>query len=356
MPLDVTCLHCQRMFKLPPEHAGQLAVCPHCSKDIRIPSRAARASAAAVVETEDSRWKTPTANWYVQSDDGKQYGPISRELLQVWYEEGRITADCQVLQKGFGRWQWATDLFPDLHETAGSKPSGPVEINPAQPRVTVVRAAPTQSATQITPLSPSDFPTAGSGLRPLGPLLRPLPPGPEEPPLRSEEAMEDRRKFAPYMIARRDRPPLHKMLLVVAIGNFVAGGLRGVLHFVSSLNLLMTVGAVSEFASEKTTAFLAISLAINFLLFALNISIISGGIGLLQQREWGRTATYTGALIGIVVQLTVVCVTVMLGPEGSNLSQGVWMGILVLAVPSIFYDAFAAATLSMPKIVEDLEE
>jgi len=355
MSLDVTCLHCQRLVHLPPEHAGQLAVCPHCSKDIRIPSRAGRAPPAGE-EKDDSRPKTPTANWYVQSDDGKQYGPITRELLQVWYEEGRITADCQVLQKGFGRWQWATDLFPDLHHMGESKIAVPAEVGPAQPRRTEMRAAPTQSTTQILALSPSDFPTAGSGLRPLGPLLRPLSPGPDELRIPSVEAMEDRRKFAPFMVARRDRPPLHKMLFVVAIGNFVAGALRGVLHFAASLNLLMTVGAVSEFASEKTTAFLAISLAINFLLFALNISIVSGGIGLLQQREWGRTATYTGALIGIVVQLTVVCVTIMLGPEGSNLSRGIWMGILVFAVPSISYDAFAAATLSMPKIVEDLEE
>ena len=355
MSLDVTCLHCQRLFHLPPEHAGQLAVCPHCSKHIRVPTRAGRASSAGE-EKEDPRSKTPSANWYVQSDDGKQYGPITRELLQVWYEEGRITADCQVLQKGFGRWQWATDLFPDLHHTGESKIAVPAEIGPAQPRLTEMRAAPTQSTTQISALSPSDFPTAGSGLRPLGPLLRPLPPGPEELRIPSVEAMEDRRKFAPFMVARRDRKPLHKMLLVVAIGNCVAGTLRGGLHFVSSLNLLMTIAALGENARENQTAFLAVCLAINLLLFVLNIGIIAGGIGLLQQREWGRTATYTGALIGIVVQLTVVCVTIMLGPEGSNLPRGIWMGILVFAVPSISYDAFAAATLSMPKIVEDLEE
>ena len=292
----------------------------------------------------------------MQSDDGKQYGPITRELLHVWYEEGRITADCQLLRKGDGQWQWATDLYPDLHQTGGSKPAGPVETNPAQPRVTVMRAAPTQSASQITPLSPSDFPTAGSGLRALGPVLRPLPPGPEELRIPSVEAMEDRRKFAPYMVAHRDRPPLHKMLFVVAIGNFVAGTLRGVLHFASSLNLLWTIAAVSEIADEKTTAFLAVSLAINFLLFALNISIIAGGIGLLQQREWGRTATYVGTFIGIVVQLTVVCVTAMLGPSGSNLSQSIWICILLLAGPSISYDAFAASTLSMPKVIENLED
>lgn len=355
MSLEVTCLHCQRLFHLPPEHAGQLAVCPHCSKDIRIPSRAGRAPPAGE-EKDDSRPKTPTANWYVQSDDGKQYGPITRELLQVWYEEGRITADCQVLQKGFGRWQWATDLFPDLHHMGESKIAVPAEVGPAQPRRTEMRAAPTQSTTQILALSPSDFPTAGSGLRPLGPLLRPLSPGPDELRIPSVEAMEDRRKFAPFMVARRDRPPLHKMLFFVAIGNFVAGTLRGGLHFVSSLNLLFIIAAQGQNARTSMMAFLAVCLAINFLLFALNISIVSGGIGLLQQREWGRTATYTGALIGIVVQLTVVCVTIMLGPEGSNLSRGIWMGILVFAVPSISYDAFAAATLSMPKIVEDLEE
>src|SRR6185436_14804348 len=157
MSLEVTCLHCQQIFHLPPEQAGQLATCPHCSKHIRIPSRAGR-SVPAAVEQEDSRWKIPSYAWYVQSDDGKQYGPISRELLQVWYEEGRITADCQLLRKGDGQWVWATDLYPDLLQTGESKPAGPVETNPAQPRLVESRAAPTQSATQITPLSPSDFP------------------------------------------------------------------------------------------------------------------------------------------------------------------------------------------------------
>jgi hypothetical protein len=356
MPLDVTCLHCQRIFQLPPEHAGQLALCPHCSKDIRIPSRAGRAPTAAAAEREDSRWKTPTANWYVQSDDGKQYGPISRDLLQVWYEEGRITADCQVLQKGFGRWQWATELFPELDETAASKPPGPVEINPAQPRRTETRAAPTQSTTQILALSPSDFPTAGSGLRPLGPLLRPLPPASEELHIPSEAAMEDRRKFAPFMVARSDRPPLHKMLFVVAIGNFVVGTLRAGLHFVSSLNLLIIIAAQGQNARTSLMAFLAVCLAINFLLFALNIGTIAGGIGLLQQREWGRTATCVSAFIGIVVQLTVVCVTTMLGAQRSGLSQFIWVGILVLAGPSIIYDAFVASTLSMPSVVDELED
>ena len=130
MSQDLTCPHCQRLFRPTAEHAGKLAACPHCSQQVRIPSGDSRVP--TVDQGVDPRWKTPSTIWYVQAEDGKQYGPVTGEQLHGWYEEGRITADCQLLRKGAGQWQWATDLYPDLEQTGESKPTGRHEARPAQ--------------------------------------------------------------------------------------------------------------------------------------------------------------------------------------------------------------------------------
>jgi hypothetical protein len=62
-----------------------------------------------------------------------------------------------------------------------------------------------------------------------------------------------------------------------------------------------------------------------------------------------------GTLIGIVVQLTTVCVATMLG-SASGLTPILWIWVLAFMAPSILYDAFAASMLSVPRVVEDLED
>ncbi|MCE9524882.1 MAG: DUF4339 domain-containing protein [Planctomycetales bacterium] len=353
MSLELSCPHCQRLFHPNAELAGKLAECPHCGKQVRIPSGESRLP--TVEPGMDPRWKTPSTIWYVQAEDGKQYGPVTGEQLHAWYEEGRITADCQLLRKGASQWQWASDLYLDLEQTGVTKPSGPAEHKPIAPRP-AVRAAPTHSALPIMPLSPGDFPTVGSGLKALGPAVRPLPPGHEEPRFHSAEALENRRKFAPFMVAHRDRKPLHKMLLVVAITNFLFGTIRAGLYFVLFINCLIAIGALGDKADQQLATRGAISLIVALVMMVLNIFIVSGGFGLLQQREWGRTATFVGTLIGMIIQFTCLCVTWLLGAEGSGLARVTWVIGMVILGPSVLYDAFAAITLTMPSIVADLEE
>ena len=364
MSQNLTCRHCQRHF-FPPEQTGKPLACPHCGKEVGTPAN--DASAPPTIEPANRRWRATSPDWFVQAEDGRQYGPVTGELLHRWYEEGRITADCQVLRKGGNQWQWATDLYPDLLE-AGSKPAAegsssaiaaapsPPAARPANPRPAAPRATLTQSAAPITALDPSDFPSAGQGLKMLGPVVRALPPGYEEPRFHSAEALEDRRKYAPYMVARTDRPPLHKMLLILAILNCIIGLVRGGLYFFLFINAIVAVSALGESGDRQLMTRAVTGLVLTFVMLVLNISLISGGIGLLQQREWGRTATFVGTTLGLLIQLTGICVSMMLGADASGLARWVWIVLLVVLLPSIVYDAFAAATLAVPSVVEDLEE
>ncbi len=47
-------------------------------------------------------------------ETGEEYGPIPKRELDQWHQEGRLTADCQVLKEGAAQWQWASDVYPNL--------------------------------------------------------------------------------------------------------------------------------------------------------------------------------------------------------------------------------------------------
>ncbi len=80
---------------------------------------------------EPPRIERPTARppdqWYLKTDGGEEFGPVSRDELDAWKEEGRITADCQLLVEGSTEWQWAGDVYADLD---GEPESAPVAVTP----------------------------------------------------------------------------------------------------------------------------------------------------------------------------------------------------------------------------------
>jgi hypothetical protein len=54
--------------------------------------------------------------WFMKGEDGETFGPVDRPTLNTWHDEGRMTADSQLLKHGTEQWQWASDLYPDLEE------------------------------------------------------------------------------------------------------------------------------------------------------------------------------------------------------------------------------------------------
>jgi hypothetical protein len=154
MPIEVFCESCQKKLRVPDTAAGKRIKCPKCQGVISVPagdaaavggaatapaiptpSRLANKSSGSInvpklntpAPTPKSSIKLPSKavveQWYVQTEDGQQYGPVTRQELDQWYAEGRVTTDTQLLRDGGEQWQWASDLYPDL---APQQPAGGV--------------------------------------------------------------------------------------------------------------------------------------------------------------------------------------------------------------------------------------
>lgn len=69
--------------------------------------------------------------------DGKEYGPISLEVLRQWMAEGRANGETRVLPEGGTDWKTIAELpeLKPLAATISATPSAPAPISlPARPR------------------------------------------------------------------------------------------------------------------------------------------------------------------------------------------------------------------------------
>ncbi|MDX1947635.1 MAG: hypothetical protein SFU86_19715 [Pirellulaceae bacterium] len=63
--------------------------------------------------------------WYLQSADGKSFGPIPKAQLDGWVLEGLVSAGDFVLQHGDQQWRNARDVYPLLGGASGGfNPAG----------------------------------------------------------------------------------------------------------------------------------------------------------------------------------------------------------------------------------------
>ncbi|HTN74586.1 MAG TPA: NINE protein [Pirellulaceae bacterium] len=170
MPIDVYCEPCQKKLRVPDTAAGKRIKCPKCQGVISVPALessspapvapasiptpskvASKSSGNIQIPTPTAKTSTPGSKvgskaskpvemWHVQTEEGEQYGPVSRQDLDGWFAEGRVTADTQLLLDGGAQWQWASDIYPELAaasapaesegvfpsfgEAAGSAPAG----------------------------------------------------------------------------------------------------------------------------------------------------------------------------------------------------------------------------------------
>jgi TM2 domain-containing membrane protein YozV len=100
--MQIICPHCHRNLKVAGATVGKQVRCPQCHGFIRVPDSATTSATA------------PPRGWMVRTENGKIYGPASREELEQWVQEGRVQAECQVSPEGDQQWIWAAEMFPQL--------------------------------------------------------------------------------------------------------------------------------------------------------------------------------------------------------------------------------------------------
>ncbi len=164
MPIDIQCNQCKKRFRVPDKFGGRRIKCPNCEDAIEVRGEDAAeegsgkaaadekpavgsgaGSTPAIAEKPapaDSSVRTvrepdqeaeaeaeaeDEGQWYMQTDDGEQYGPVDREELNAWVAEGRIDGTCQLLCDGWDQWKWADELFPELAEE-GSTEDHPIMV------------------------------------------------------------------------------------------------------------------------------------------------------------------------------------------------------------------------------------
>jgi predicted Zn finger-like uncharacterized protein len=150
MPLEISCSGCQARFRVPESAAGKKIRCPKCKGAIEVPAVAApeliapRPPEAEQPVIEQPRTAPAIATqpdqWYLKTEEGEQYGPVPHDELDAWKEEGRITAECQLLADGSTRWQWAGEVYPDLD---------------GEPHFAAAAAVPTPTIKKLTPTKKS---------------------------------------------------------------------------------------------------------------------------------------------------------------------------------------------------------
>ena len=173
MPIEIQCQNCQRKLKVADKFAGKKAKCPNCQGMIDIPGTpVADAPGAAPAPTAGPAPRSASKSaagirapqggkdeWYLQTEDGEQYGPVSKVELDSWKEEGRVDASCQLLRDGWEQWKWAEEVYADLRAaTEPSPPSAAPEIAPVNPFSSPV--TPT-----IEPSRPERLVEPGGGVR-----------------------------------------------------------------------------------------------------------------------------------------------------------------------------------------------
>ena len=111
MAIELLCGECGTRLRVPPEAIGKHTRCPQC-RNIQPVSPAARPSG------------TLAESWRLRTEDGQEYGPVSRSELERWIAEGRVTAGCWLLREGSSQWRWAGEVEPRLRAASPGWPRG----------------------------------------------------------------------------------------------------------------------------------------------------------------------------------------------------------------------------------------
>ncbi len=242
---------------------------------------------------------TPSSDeWYLQTEDGQTYGPASKQELDDWLREGRVTAKTQILREGTAQWQSAVDVYPQLAAASqpAAKPGG--QQNPFDFGEAKTKAAPFDYAAAGTAPAAS-----GGGRRSAG--------------------------YHGGGETYEERPPESGAVTAVAVVNFVLGTFQVLCGGFSVVGggfitriARMASGNRAGGVENLGTLVGGVIVAIGVFLLLFGVFILLAGFGVNQRAQWGRTMTLI--LGGIAGLFALINVAILVG--GSPL------GIIGLAV------------------------
>jgi hypothetical protein len=335
MPIQVLCTGCQARLKAPDTAAGKKTRCPKCQTVVSVPAAAGELVAAGKSAAALTVAKKKPDQWFLQTPDGSQYGPVVRDELDQWFSEGRVSTDCQLLKEGSTQWQWAAEIYPTLSKMSATT---------AAPFSSPSEHSSLGSAPAMNPLTPltsggpfsdplGSLPLGSGGLSPLGSApssTMTLPSYTSTPSLSSGAYGQPASAGNPYSAStlgagygtypQRSGP--HPMVIVAGIFHILMGcwNAFNCLFFSFGALALMALGGAAGAAGAagnpdpKTegamAAFAAFGVIGGIIVFAIALCFLAygvmqvvSGIGLFMRKQWARTATFTFASLGVVATL-----------------------------------------------------
>jgi GYF domain 2 len=307
MPLQVACPGCNAKLRAPDAAAGKKTKCPKCQGVISIPVDAPQAPSipSGVVKKAE--------NWHLQTADGSQYGPVSRSELDLWFQEGRISADCQLLKAGADQWQWASDIYPSLEQTAPeASPGNPAEFDFLGPATAISNYQAPPFPTSAPSFGGAPAPSYGGG---YGGGYGAGAYGASANPYSSPSAMSYGGQYG-----GQQRTGLHPLVIAASVVEFLLGGIYalGTLGFGLAMILFLAGGAAvgsnipandpdAERAKAALAAFSGMGalcmLPLVLLFLALSVLMIYTGMGLLKKRFWAKIVAMVTSILHLLPQL-----------------------------------------------------
>src|SRR5687767_11553899 len=109
MAIETICSGCAKKLRVSDEHAGKQARCPECGTIYTVPQvvdsprssfdeapREEPLSGRALGSLGAPAFANPPAKepqperWFMKIDDGREFGPVERSVLDQWFAERRI--------------------------------------------------------------------------------------------------------------------------------------------------------------------------------------------------------------------------------------------------------------------------
>jgi uncharacterized membrane protein len=106
---------------MPPEAMQPEVAASHVSDT---PADAHVGTAASDAESSQGPQESVSEEWYLQTEGGQKYGPVSRAGLDKWVAEGRVDSSCQLLRDSWDQWKWADEVLADLAGIVGPATPG----------------------------------------------------------------------------------------------------------------------------------------------------------------------------------------------------------------------------------------